>query len=199
MVMNMELTPKLFELYDIKGISKKQLMEHYRLYQGYINSYNKIEKKLMNLENYNNPNSTYSKIRCLKLGESYSANGVILHEFYFSNLGGKNKEPYGDILKLINKQFGTYNEFENMFKNVGLSMRGWVVLGISSYDNELSIIGQDTHDSGVIYNQYPLMVMDVYEHAYMVDFGINKSKYIDVFFENINWDEVNKRLKKIKK
>ena len=190
----MNLEPKIFELYNIEGISKKQLMEHYRLYQGYINSFNEIQEKLKNKENYANPSATYSKIRCLKLGESFSNNGVILHELYFSNLGGVSKKPYGMIKELIERDFGSYDEFKYMFKNIGLSMRGWVVLTFSKYDKSMSIVGQDAHDVGGIYYDCPILVMDVYEHAYMIDYGIDKSKYIDVFFENINWDEVNSRL-----
>jgi len=81
-----------------------------------------------------------------------------------------------------------------MFTNTGLSMRGWVVLIQGEYNGKLRIIGQDSHDDGTVYNGKPILVLDVYEHAYMIDFGIDRKEYIKVFFENINWDVVNKRL-----
>lgn len=190
----MDFESKTFYLTNIKGFTKKQLLEHYQLYEGYIKSLNKIDKKLKDLKNYENPSTTYSNIRCLKLGQSYANDGVILHELYFSNLGGEKKEPYGKVLNLINSNFGNYDTFKKIFKSIGMSMRGWVVLATNLNKDILNIIGQDTHDKGIIYYHFPILVMDVYEHAYMIDFGIDKSRYIDVFFENINWEEVNCRL-----
>ena len=185
---------KDFDLINIKGLSKKQLQEHYQLYKGYVKSANKIEEKLKDKVNYLDPSGTYSKIRCLQLGQSYADNGVILHELYFSNLGGTKREPYGKALELIERDFGSFEDFTYMFKNIGLSMRGWVVLSLSQFDRGLSIVGQDAHDVGGIYYDKPILVMDVYEHAYMIDYGIDKSRYIDVFFENVDWEVVNERI-----
>lgn len=98
---------------------------------------------------------------------------------------------------MINRDFGSYEIFKEMFKSTGLSMRGWVVLIQSDINGKLRIIGQDSHDDGTVYNGKPLLVLDVYEHAYMIDFGINRKKYIDIFFENINWGVVNNRVEKI--
>lgn len=185
---------KKFNFTDVKDISRNQLTQHYKLYEGYVKKINEIWSILERKEDFKNPNSTYSTMRSLKLGESYALDGVKLHELYFENLGGNSTRPFGPILQLIIKDYGSYSNFENRFKDVGLSMRGWAVLAIDPIDNRLHIYGQDSHDKGVIWNAFPLLVLDVYEHAYMIDFGIDRSKYIDVFMKNINFDIVNRRL-----
>lgn len=186
--------PQVFNFNTVDGITKKQLEEHYDLYVGYVNKFAEINNLLKDKENYENPNATYSMLRSLKKGESFSLNGIILHQLYFGNITGNKPKIYGKILDMINRDFGSYENFVEMFTNTGLSMRGWVVLVQGEYNGKLRIIGQDSHDNGTVYNGKPILVMDVYEHAYMIDFGIDRKEYIKVFFENINWDVVNKRL-----
>ncbi|MCT4686179.1 superoxide dismutase [Vallitalea sp.] len=186
--------PKVFNFNTVDGITKKQLEEHYDLYVGYINKFGEINDLLKQKDSYENPNSTYSTLRSLKKGESYSLNGIILHQLYFGNITGRKSKIHGKILDMINRDFGSYDNFVEMFTNTGLSMRGWVVLIQGEYNGKLRIIGQDSHDDGTVYNGKPILVLDVYEHAYMIDFGIDRKEYIKVFFENINWDVVNKRL-----
>lgn len=186
--------PRYYNFNTVNGMTRKQLDEHYNLYVGYINKLGQINNLLKEKDSYEDPNSTYSILRCLKKGESYSLNGIILHQLYFGNITGQKSEISGKILKMINRDFGSYDNFVEMFTSVGLSMRGWVVLVQGEYNGKLRIIGQDSHDNGSIYNGNPILAMDVYEHAYMIDFGTNKKEYIKVFFENINWDVVNKRI-----
>lgn len=190
--------PQNFNFNTVDGITKKQLEEHYALYVGYINKFGEINDLLKQKDSYENPNSTYSTLRSLKKGESYSLNGIILHQLYFGNITGRKSKIYGKILDMINRDFGSYDNFVEMFTNTGLSMRGWVVLIQGEYNGKLRIIGQDSHDNGTVYNGKPILVLDVYEHAYMIDFGIDRKEYIKVFFENINWDVVNKRLEMTK-
>ncbi|OPJ56753.1 superoxide dismutase [Alkalithermobacter paradoxus] len=186
---------KKFNFEDIKGISKRQLLQHYTLYEGYVNKVNEIWSELSKNLDYENPNQTYSQIRSLKLGESFAVNGTKLHEMYFENLGGERNKPYGEILKLIEERYGFYEFFKKRFRDIGLSVRGWVILAIDSIDRNIHIFGSDAHDVGSIWLSYPLLIMDVYEHAYMIDFGVDRRKYIDEFFNNINWKVVNDRLK----
>ncbi|CAH2212607.1 superoxide dismutase [Tepidibacter aestuarii] len=190
---------KKYDFEDVNGMTLNQLNQHYKLYEGYVNKVNEIWTILGENKLYENPNTTYSETRSLMLGQSYAVDGVKLHELYFSNLVGGNNLPYGDILNQIQKKYGSYEFFTKRLKNVGLSMRGWVVLSIDSLDNNLHIYGLDAHDVGTVLMSYPLLVMDVYEHAYMIDFGIDRNKYIDVFIENINWDVVNERFMNYKK
>ncbi|KAJ49753.1 Fe-Mn family superoxide dismutase [Clostridium tetanomorphum] len=188
------INKQTYDFSTVKGISLNQLNQHYKLYEGYVNKLNEIWSMPVDAEYYGKGNSTYSPMRCLKLGESYALDGVKLHELYFQNIVEGNTKPFGAILNLIIRDFKSYENFLAYLKKVGLSMRGWAVLTIDPLDNKLHIIGSDAHDVGAIWMSYPLLVMDVYEHAYMIDFGIDKSKYIDRFIENINWLVVNNRL-----
>ncbi|WP_425449806.1 superoxide dismutase [Dethiothermospora halolimnae] len=193
--MNDSVKLKKFNFSNVKGLSSNQLKQHYQLYKGYVNKINEIWSILDSKTDFKNPNSTYSEIRSLKLGESYSLDGVKLHELYFENLGGHNNAPYGEIKTLIDRDFGSYKNFITRLKDVGLSMRGWAVLAIEPIDQRLHVFGQDAHDVGAIWKSHPLLVLDVYEHAYMIDFGIDRKEYIDIFIDNIDWKVVNKRLR----
>ncbi len=190
------LKPYIFDFKSVNGISKKQLDEHYKLYSGYVSKLNEIWNIPYIPGNYTDSNATYSKMRSLKLGETYALNGVKLHNHYFENMTGGNNTPYGPILNAITNQFVTYDNFISYLTNVGLSMRGWAVLSIDSLDNKLHIIGSDLHDTGAVWQSFPILVMDVYEHAYFMDFGTDKKKYISTFIENINWSILNDRFQK---
>lgn len=190
------LKPETFDFNTVKGISKKQLDEHYKLYAGYVNKLNEIWNIPYTPGNYTDSNATYSKMRSLKLGETYSLNGVKLHNLYFENMTGGSNTPYGPIFNAITSQFSSYNDFISYLTNVGLSMRGWAVLSIDLLDNRLHIIGSDSHDTGAVWLSYPILIMDVYEHAYFMDFGTDKKKYISTFIENINWRILNDRFEK---
>jgi len=187
-------TVKTYDFSTVKGISVKQLRQHYQLYEGYVKKYNEIGDILKNNTNLGTPNATYSEIRSLKLGESYALDGIKLHQLYFENLVGFHKPPSDKILNMIIKRYGSYVKFIQLLKDVALSMRGWAVLAIDTIDDNLHIFGLDAHDVGAIWGAHPLLVLDVYEHAYMIDFGIDRKKYVDTFIENINWDIVSNRL-----
>ncbi|AGK96050.1 superoxide dismutase [Clostridium pasteurianum] len=188
------IKPETFNLKSVNGISTKQLDEHYKLYVGYVNTLNKIWNTPYVPENYTDSNATYSNMRSLKLGETYSLDGVKLHQLYFENMTGGNNTPFGPVLNAIIDQFSFYDKFISYLTNVGLSMRGWAVLSIDSIDNKFHIIGSDLHDTGAVWLSYPLLVMDLYEHAYFMDFGTDKKKYIATFIKNINWGVLNNRL-----
>lgn len=185
---------KTFDFSTIKGMTSNQLEQHYKLYAGYVKKINEIWNTSNDANNFTDSNTTYSKMRSLKLGETFALNGVKLHELYFENICGNSKTPQGNILNLINQSYGSYDNFIKYFKNVGLSMRGWTIAAIDPLDNKIHIFGADAHDVGAVWLSYPLLVMDVYEHAYMIDFGIDRSKYINIFVDNINWGVVNERL-----
>lgn len=190
------LKPKVFDFSSVKGISKKQLDEHYKLYVGYVSKVNEIWNIPYIPADFTNSNATYSKMRSLKLGETYSLGGVKLHNLYFENMTGGNNIPSGPLANAIKSQFSSYENFISYLTDVGLAMRGWVNLCIDPLDNKLHIIGSDAHDTGVVWLSYPILTMDVYEHAYFMDFGTDKKKYISTFIQNINWDVLNNRLQK---
>lgn len=190
------IKPETFDFKSVKGITTKQLDEHYKLYLGYVNTLNKIWNTTYIAANYEDSNPTYSTMRSLKRGETYALDGVKLHQLYFENMTGGSNTPGGSILNIIKNQFSSYDNFISYFTNVGLSIRGWAVLSIDSLDNKLHIIGSDSHDNGAVWLSYPILVMDVYEHAYFMDFGTDRKKYISTFIKNINWSVLNSRFKK---
>ncbi len=190
------IKPKTFDLESIKGFSKKQLDEHYKLYAGYITKLNEIWNTPYIPSDYTDSNATYSKMRSLKLGETYSLDGVKLHNLYFENMTGGSNVPYGPLFNAILNQFSTYDNFISYLTNVGLSMRGWAVLTMDLLDNKLHIIGSDAHDTGAVWLSCPILIMDVYEHAYFMDFGTDRKKYISTFIKNINWSVLNDRFEK---
>ncbi|WP_434306122.1 superoxide dismutase [Clostridium botulinum] len=188
------IVAKKYPFDNVKGISLKQLTEHYKLYDGYVNTINKIWSIPNNSKDFKDSNATFSKLRCIKLGESYALDGVKLHELYFQNMTSGYVPINGPILDKILEDFNSVENFTELFKETGKSMRGWVVLGIDPLSNKLHIFGSDAHDNGAIWLSYPLLVMDVYEHAYFMDFGTDKGKYMDAFLQNVNWNLINNRL-----
>ncbi|WP_026887624.1 superoxide dismutase [Clostridium beijerinckii] len=189
------IQPQSFDFKSINGISTEQLDEHYKLYKGYVNKLNEIWNIPYIPDNYTDNNATYSKMRSLKLGETYALDGVKLHQLYFRNMTGGNNTPSGPVFNSILSQFSSYDNFISYITNVGLSMRGWAVLSIDSIDNNFHIIGSDLHDTGAVWLSYPILVMDLYEHAYFMDFGTDKGKYISTFIKNINWNILNNRFR----
>jgi len=189
-----KVTPKTFNFSNVKFMSPAQLSQHYNLYIKYIDSLDKVNADLESKNMYTNCNSNYSPIRSAEKATTFCLDSIKLHELYFENLTGNNNEPYGDIEELILNQFGSYKNFKDKFKCIGMSMRGWVTFCQDMLSDDFYIYGQDSHDDGVILCAKPLIVLDVYEHSYMIDYGINRSLYIDVFFENLDFAVVNKRL-----
>ena len=177
----------------VTAISKKQYDIHLELYDGYVNKINEIWRELQTDPQREKANATYSKYRGLKKGETYALDGVILHELYFENLGGTNNTPSGAALELINRYFGSYDNWKSDFIACGKAARGWSILAYDQRSKSLHNILCDAHDEGAIWNAYPILIMDVYEHAYYVDYPNKKDEYINKFLMNINWEAVNRR------
>lgn len=188
------LTPKPLppELLSLRGISSYNIQEHYKLYQGYVNKTNEIRALLMSADRAA-ANATYSSFRELKVEESYAYNGVKLHELYFGNLGGAGGRPPSDFQEALVRSFGSLEVWEEDFKACGLAARGWVVLAFDPDNGLLHNYLLDAHNVGLILNMKPLLVMDVYEHAYYMDYGTNRRGYIEAFWQNINWEAVLRR------
>lgn len=174
---------------ELDGISKRQIDEHHgTLYRGYVNKLNEIEDKLETAER-KDANATFSLFGELKREEAFATNAIKLHEGYFDNLGGEGRVK-GAIKKLIEEDFGSYERWEEDFRASGMAARGWVVLAYNWDDKRLHNYSTDYHTQG-IWNCTPLLILDVYEHAYMIDYGVARKKYLDVFFKNMDWDLVN--------
>jgi Fe-Mn family superoxide dismutase len=177
----------------LEGISQSQVSQHIKLYQGYVKKANEIYHKLKDVD-LASANPTYSPLRELLAEQSYALNGAIYHEYYFGNLGGQGGEASGDIRAALDERFGNFGKFSDYLKAAGKSMRGWVILGYNTRIGRVETFGLDLHNVFSPANVIPILVLDVYEHAYMVDYGIDRAKYLDAFMQNIDWDIANKRL-----
>lgn len=194
----MELVKVNFEYSkDITAVNRIQYNVHLRLYEGYINKINEIDKLLAINKDSDEANATYSKFRGLKRGETYALNGVILHEYYFENMGAFQNGPNYDLISLLVRDFGSYERWQQDFISTANASRGWAILCYDLRSRRLRNISLDAHDFGNIARAIPLLVLDVYEHAYFLEYADRKADYIHNFMVNINWDVVIDRMSEI--
>ena len=182
---------------DVTVINREQFEAHMRLYEGYINKMNEIDGLLDDDPDLKDANSTYSYFRGIKRGETYALNGVILHEFYFENIGSVNNEPDEDEVGFLSRFFGSYDNWQNHFVATAKASRGWVVLCYDPRSDRLRNISLDTHDLGNIAMSIPLLVIDMYEHAYFLQYADDKAAYINNFMKNIDWSVVKDRIESL--
>lgn len=190
----MKAEPKTFSpsILKMKGISKKTIEEHLKLYQGYVNKYNEINEKLSQLteEDYSKANQVFSTVRSLKVDLSFAWGGIINHEIYFDHLGGKGGLPEGDLLTQIKKDFGSFEKYKIDMKATGIAARGWVWTAWNQKEERLFNYLGDAQNTFPVWGADPILALDTYEHAYFIDYGVNRAQYIESFFENLNWDSV---------
>lgn len=190
--------PRKFELKDLDGFSEDQISQHRDiLYTGYVNKLNEIEDRLKNGLDRNKSNQVFSEYRSLKADETFALNGVVLHELYFENLGGNGLKPANCLLQPIARDFGSFEIWQEDFRACGMAARGWGVLGYSFYDEKLHNYCLDSHNFNVPACVIPILVMDVYEHAYTIDFGVKRTPYIEAFMKNIDWKVCTMRFQRI--
>jgi Fe-Mn family superoxide dismutase len=185
-----ELTPKTFaSIRELNGISQRTQEEHYELYKAYVAKTNEIQKKLDAVDR-STANQIFSDLRSLRVDYSFAIGGMKNHEIYFDHLGGKGGAPAGKLLDRINRDFPSYDAWLADFKASGLAARGWVWL---AYDHDLDMLTTvlgDAQNTFPLWNATPILALDVYEHAYWLDYGRARAKYIEAFFNNLDWDKV---------
>lgn len=180
-------------LKGMQGFTDALLDLHFKLYQGYVNNCNLLMEKLNNLESSQQMRSLEWGAFKRRLGWEFD--GMRLHELYFENMGGKGDSKKGpEIIKALEKEFSSFNQWKDAFIATGL-MRGigWVILYQDKATKKLINTWISEHDLGHLASCSPLLVMDVWEHAYITEFGLNREKYIQAFFQNIDWKVVNQR------
>lgn len=175
---------------DLEGLSLKSIQEHQKLYEGYVKKTNEIQEKIAAADK-SEANAVYSYIGELKREETFAVNGMKLHEVYFALLDGDG-QPKGELVKMIEKDFGTLEAWKEDFVATGVAARGWSILAFDFKDNRLHNYGMDAQNVGAVWSAAPLIAMDVYEHAFFMDHGTNKKAYIEAFFKNLNWEFANK-------
>lgn len=183
--------PRLFDL-QANVISTNQFEQHYQLYVGYINKRNSIKKDLENTSR-SEQNPTYSVFRGLKTAETFARNAALLHELYFENL--KSGTKIGKTTKLLlKKNFSSLKAFKEDLIACAQCARGWAITCYNLDDDSIQNYLLDAHNQTVPVLSIPLLVIDVYEHAYMIDYGINRAQYLELLWNNINWDIVEERI-----
>jgi Fe-Mn family superoxide dismutase len=181
-------------LIGMEGFSDTLLKNHFTLYQGYVTNTNKLLEILGQMLKEGKVNTPeYGELK-RRLGWEF--NGMRLHEYYFENLGGKGGiNKTGKLYQKLGESFGSYEAWEKDFKATG-TMRGigWVILYQDIFTGKFINFWINEHDVGHPSGGMPILVMDVFEHAFMIDYGLKRADYIEAFFKNINWEEVEKRL-----
>src|SRR5262245_24538409 len=182
-----ELKPALLEL---EGISSVTVEAHYRLYQGYVAKRNEILGKLAAVDPAA-ANQVYSELRALKVDLTFAIGGIKNHELYFEHIGGSGGSPTGAIGKLIDRDFGSADAWRDDLKATGMAGRGWAWTAYDWDERRLFNYIGDAQNTFPVWNATPLVALDVYEHAYFLDYQTDRAAYIDAFFANLDWDVVN--------
>ena len=178
----------------MEGFSDTLLKNHFTLYQGYVTNTNKVLDTLgQMLTGGQTGTPEYAELK-RRLGWEF--NGMRLHEYYFENLGGKKGiDKGGKLHEKLLESFGSHEAWEKDFRATG-TMRGigWVVLYRDIPSGRLINFWINEHDGGHPTGGMPILIMDVFEHAFMIDYGLKRADYIEAFFKNINWEAAESRL-----
>lgn len=178
----------------VEGLNDDLLKMHFKLYQGYVTNANLLLEKIDGLNKDGKSHSP--EFAGFKHMLGWEFDGMLLHEYYFANLGG-DKQPLKDdspLLKKIIADFGSLEAWKNDFIATGaIRGIGWVILYQDPKMGRLINTWINEHDVGHLAGGVPILVMDVFEHAYITQFGLDRAEYIKVFFNNINWSVVAAR------
>ena len=192
-------TVKVFEekdfshLLGMEGFSDEMLKDHFRLYRGYVANSNKLLARLNELLDADmTATAEYAELK-RRLG--WEMNGMVLHEYYFANLGGTGAiDEDSELYEQIVDDFGSFDRWKKDFIATA-SMRGigWVILSKDPATGRLINLWIEQHDGGNVASLRPVLVMDVFEHAYITDYRLDRAGYMGSFFANIDWDEACSR------
>lgn len=183
------------KLLGMEGFSDTLLKNHFTLYQGYVTNTNKLIEILAQM--LKEGKTTAPEFAELKRRLGWEFNGMRLHEYYFENLGGQGgPDRTGKLFKKIAEEFGSYEAWEKEFKSVG-TMRGigWTILYQDNLTKRLINFWINEHDGGHPAGCSPLLILDVFEHAFMIDYGLKRADYVEAFFKNIDWKAAENRLR----
>ena len=182
-------------LIGMKGFSDTLLNNHFTLYQGYVTNTNKLLDTLAAM--LKDDKAGAPEYAELKRRMGFEFNGMRLHEYYFENLGGKGAlDKSGKLGKKLAEEFGSYEDWEKDFRATA-AMRGigWTILYQDNLTGRLINQWINEHETGHPAGCAPILVLDVFEHAFMIDYGLKRADYIAAFFNNINWSAAEARLK----
>lgn len=181
------LKPALLEL---DGISRSTIESHQKLYEGYVGKRNEILGKLEGVD-LSTANGTYSELRELKVELSFAVGGIKNHEVYFEHLGGNGGDPTGAVAALIARDFGSADAWRADLRATATAARGWAWTAYDWDEGRLFNYIGDAQNTFPVWNATPLVALDVYEHAYWLDYRTDRAGYIEAFFANLDWGVVN--------
>jgi superoxide dismutase, Fe-Mn family len=183
--------PLPFDPKKLAGLSEKLLVSHHdNNYAGAVKNLNAVELALDKVTK----DTPGFDVAALRERELTYANSAYLHERYFENLGGDGK-PGGEFAKALAAQYGSAARWEELLRATAMSLgggSGWVVIAHAPLTNDLRIIASGGHTPALAAGT-PILVLDMFEHAYALDYGAAHAKYIDAFFANLKWDVLDKR------
>jgi superoxide dismutase, Fe-Mn family len=182
-----DLRPALLEL---DGISRTSIEAHYRLYQGYVAKRNEILGRLADTD-LSTANQVYSDLRSLKVDLTFAIGGIKNHEVYFSHLGGGGGDPDGAMGALVERDFGSADAWRSDLIASGMAARGWAWTAYDWDEGRIFNYVGDAQNTFPVWNATPLVALDVYEHAYFLDYQTDRGAYIDAFLRNLDWGVVN--------
>jgi superoxide dismutase, Fe-Mn family len=184
---------------DLDGISKQTMEDHFKLYEGYAKKANEC-RKLLNEFEYSDieGNQVYSQLRAVSVDYTFALLGFKNHDLYFGHLGGDGGDPTGRFAELVESEFnGGVEEWQQAVRKAASAARGWVMVGYDLGDGSIFNYIMDTQNLWAVYNMVPVLALDVYEHAYVRDYGATpdgRKQYVEAFFRNLDWDHVNRQL-----
>ena len=182
------------KLLGTEGFSNQLLTNHFTLYNGYVTNTNKLMEEFAELEKQGKTGTP--QFAEMKRRFGWEFDGMRLHELYFGNMvkGGSVPDKGAKLQAKINENFGSLENWAKVFKATG-AMRGigWAVLYYDSTGNQLFNTWINEHDAGHLAAATPILIMDVFEHAFMIDYGLKRADYIEAFFKAIDWPVVQRR------
>lgn len=177
--------------------SRETLVIHYEtLYAGYVNNTNKTEEKLADARKNNN----FENIKCLEKDLSFYGSGVILHELFFENMGPAiPTNPSINLMEQIRKDFTSYEKFKTQFSasSIAVEASGWNLLVWVPDFKKLEILQCEKHQNLTLWGCVPLLVLDMWEHSYFLQYETKRKEYVDAWWNIVNWNVVNKRFEKV--
>ena len=183
--------PLPFDASNLRGLSERLIVSHHENnYGGAVKNLDRTEEELARI----NKDKTPLPVAALKERELTFANSATLHELYFANLGGDGR-PGGPVADALAGASGSFPRWEELFRLTGMGLAGgsgWAVRARDFQRGEVRTYWSGNHTQACAFGQ-PLLLLDMYEHSYALDYGVAAAKYVDAFFQNINWDEVNRR------
>jgi superoxide dismutase, Fe-Mn family len=177
-------------LYQLDGISRETIEAHYRLYEGYVSKRNEILTQLSGVD-LASANQVYSELRALKTDLTFAVGGIKNHEIYFEHLGGDGGDPDGAFARLVQRDFGSVDAWREDLRATGMAARGWAWTAYDWDEGRLFNYLGDAQNTFPVWNATPLVALDVYEHAYFLDYRTDRASYIEAFFNNLDWTVVN--------